>query len=355
MPHYIVVMKNTPNLFDIFKPSAHSIRNLTLTEVEMTSPDENTTPEREPWEKEIFVHHRWGRHGKDLAGEQHAQIKIPWEAAQPLDERSKEVVMRIIDLEVCNWDLESNILKLCQAIGKKDAAGLKVGHLASVTEDRWKQVWAYYLTLRNWLSCVGTSGYPAILTFCDPDGSIRKKILDMLGESTELKELYVARLCLCLESWLAGILPPKTARMKGHNAAVSVLEKEIKTHDPDSKILVALRLEGDGRLQPCHHKAFRRYDIIISSIGSGIWRSEMPRRGTDGFERAETLDEYLTPIEEWVNTRGNTSKSKGELTEKIQALLGEPDDTKIFLAAFLASILRAQQLTSKKWAEERTG
>ncbi len=97
---------------------------------------------------------------------------------------------------------------------------------------------------------------------------------------------------------------------------------------------------------------FRRYDIIISSVGAGKWRGAMPRRGTDGFERAALLEEYLGPIERWVDG-GAAEEAAGDVAQRIRDLLAERDDVKIFLASLLASLLRAQQLFATKLAESR--
>jgi len=139
-----------------------------------------------------------------------------------------------------------------------------------------------------------------------------------------------------------------------HSAAVSAVEEEITGHHPEGQILEAMKLDGDGRLQPCHHKAFRRYDIIISSIGAGRWRAAMPMRGTDGFQRAARLEEYLEPIQAWIGGRGTAGRRvQGRLADEIHMLLGEPDDAKLFLASLLVSILRAQQLSAMARAEKR--
>jgi hypothetical protein len=80
----------------------------------------------------------------------------------------------------------------------------------------------------------------------------------------------------------------------------------------------------------------------------------MPMRGTDGFDRADTLEKYLAPIEEWVINRGKSSEHKSnKLVGKINYLLGKPDDTKLFLAMFLVSILRSQQIAAIQRAEKR--
>ncbi|MFX0031005.1 MAG: hypothetical protein ACFE8B_17455, partial [Candidatus Hermodarchaeota archaeon] len=137
-------------------------------------------------------------------------------------------------------------------------------------------------------------------------------------------------------------------------AAVKAIEEEILKEDPENDILVAMKFEGDGRLQPCNHKAFRRYDIIISSIGGGKWRAAMPRRGTDGLERADLLDKYLLVIESWIENKKDIDEYYiDDLYKKIYSLLREPDETKTFLASLLVSLLQPQQMAAKQLAEKR--
>jgi hypothetical protein len=307
----------------------------------------------EEWEQELLARHRWGQHG-NRASEEYARLKKFWKAAQPLSQKCKAVIEQIVALEIYNWNLEESILELCSAIGTKKPTKLCIGHLASISEERWNRVWAYYLTLRNWLPSEGRSGYASLLKKCDPNGTIQNHIVGMLGSRDELKELYVERLCLCLEYWLGGLLPTESAQLKAHSAAVLSVENEIRRLIPVSKILNAVELEGDGRLQPCNHKAFRRYDIIISSIGADKWRAVMPMRGTDGFERAATLERFFLPIEVWIDSRSKKGESKDdELFDRIHSLLGKPDNARLFLASLLISLLRAQQLAAQKRAESR--
>jgi len=257
-------------------------------------------------------------------------------------------------LEICNWNLEASVLALCTAIGRKESAPMPIGHLASVSEERWRTIWAYYLVLRNWLPRQAPCGYPALLRLCDPDGAIQDHLLGLLGDRDGLKELYVERLCRCLEFWLNGFFPPDSAQITAHRAAVEALEAQIRKRDPEGRILTAFNEEGDGKLEPCHHKVLRRYYIITSSIGAGGWRAAMPQRGTDGLERAAALDQFLAPIEAWIaRPGGNHGSAPGPLFQEVQARLGEPDAAKRFLASLLASLLRAQQLSARERAHKR--
>ncbi len=320
----------------------------------MTAPDvSGDQGMREPWEKEILARHRWGQHGDDRASEELARLGKLWDAAQPLGNACRDITRQIVALEICNWNLEESILSLCKAIGVKLPAGLRIGHMGSISEDRWAKIWAYYLTLRNWLLRQERSTYEVVLRVCDPDRSVQNRVSGLLGDSNELKELYTQRFCRCLEFWLGGPFPRQSAQMKVHAAAVAALEEEIRKRDPEGRILGAFHLEGDGRLNPCHHKLFRRYDIILSSIGAGKWRAAMPMRGTDGARRAETLERFLSPIEAWI--RGSKGGSgEDELSGRICALLGEPDAARSFLASVLVSLLRSQQLAARRLAEKRS-
>jgi hypothetical protein len=309
------------------------------------------TDPNELWEHEVLARHRWGRHG-DAAKDELARLRKLREAAGPLGRRGEAVMEQIVALEICNWNVEESILALCVAIGAQEPTDLPIGHLASVTEERWKKVWAYYLALRDWLPSGVNGGYRLLLRACDPDGVIEGHVRSLLRDRDGLKELYVERLCLNLAFWLGGFFPEGSAPGEAYRAAAAAVEAKIKEKEPEAKFLDVFDVEGAGGWGPCHHKAFRRYDIIISSVGAGKWRAVMPRRGTDGFERAALLEEYLAPIEGWAGGAAE-EEAAGDVAERIYESLGERDNVKIFLASLLASLLRAQQLYARKLAERR--
>jgi hypothetical protein len=228
---------------------------------------------------------------------------------------------------------------------------MKIGHMASMTGERWRKIWAYYLTLRDWNSCKPRSGYDELLALCDPDGTVRNHVLGLLGEPTEVKGLYVERFCLMMDYWLNGCPEGVTPALSEWERS---LELEIAKRDPEGKILDALREQGIGKLEFCHHKLFRRYDIILSSIGAGKWRGRIPKRGTDGLERADELEMYLEPIEDWAEGRSREKGSRApDIYKRIQRSLGKRDDTKVFMASLLVSLLRAQGLAARALAEGR--
>ena len=318
--------------------------------------------EQELWEEEVVADHRWGRFSlwfdvDDHRGSQQLEeLRELWKSAQPFDPSSRRIVEQIRSVEICNWNLERSILALCGAIGKKEPTPLPIGHMSSVCEERWRKLWAYYYTLRNWLPHGLPSGYQIVLGMCDPESVVQNHIMRMLGEGNDLKKLYVLRFCLCLERWLGGYPGGESPQMKAHDAAVSAVEEEIRKRDPHREVVPesALIADGDGRLEPCNHKAFRRYDIILSSIGSGTWRAAMPVSGVDGFDRAATLEKYLSPIESWIRgVRPEVGDEANELIGRIYSLLGGRDPVKVFLASLLVSLLRSQQLAAVKLAETR--
>lgn len=296
------------------------------------------------WTGELLLGHRWGRMRQwfnidnKKAEKELIRLKKLWQRVPLLGSSSRQILEQIISLEICNWRLEESILKLCAAIGRNKPSKEPIGHGKSVDDARWKRIWAYYLTLRHWLPCEIPSGYETPLTICDPDQKVQKYILKMLGKRNRLKEMYVERFCRCLEFWLGGFYSKDSPQRTAHSAAVAALDKKIKKLDSKSKVLhpLVLRDEGSGRLNPCSHKLFYRYDLIISSIGAGKWRAAMG----------------LKPIENWVQ-RSRSRKKASSLHRKIFRLLGKPNHTRIFLASLLVSLLRSQQLAAEWLARKR--
>ena len=306
----------------------------------------------EIWQKELKAFHRWGETEK--AKEELAKLKKLWRGAQPLNDSNEKIMKLIVGLEICNWKLEDSIQVLCRAIGEGKPPTMGIGHGQSLTDERWKKVWAYHLSLKRWLNPhKGINvGYETLLRVCDPSGEIEKHVNRFLGQKDGLKELYVERLCLAFE-YITSFFSLDSAQGKSYQGAVLAIEEEIRKHEYDENILKALELDRvEGRLQPCSHKVFRRFDIIISSIGKGKWRAGIPLRGTDGFARADVVEDYLLPIQSWIEGKEKPEKNEpSEDFDKIHDVLGEPDDTKIFLASLLVSLLRAQQRRARRIAE----
>lgn len=280
------------------------------------------------------------------------RLRSLWDAATPVSHNAWKITDHIGQLSVCNWALEDMVLAICRSIGTGQTSGLIYGHQGSISDDRWRKVWAYYLSLRSWLPRVVRDGYQRLLAICDPADEIRRHVYEMLGEHTKLKELYVERFCLCLD-WCAigGLFDRESALGISHAAAVSAVENKIRELDPDGDILPWIAADGDGQLEPCHHKAFRRYDIIISSIGTGRWHGAMPERKTDGFDRAEMHTKLIRPLTAWL--AGNKhGLSTGE--KEVYDQIGAPDASKRFLVTFLEASLRAQQHEAQEHEEQKS-
>ena len=184
------------------------------------------TATRETWEEEILARHRWGQHG-DKAKLEHSRLKQIWESIQPVDDATREIAKQIVALEICNWNLEEGILALCTAIGSKRPTDLPIGHMRLISDERWRDVWSYYLALKQWLPRQGPSGYWALLSIVDPDAKLQHQVEEMLGERNELKELYVERFCLCLEQFLDGSFGDMSPSRKTHDVAIPAIEDKI--------------------------------------------------------------------------------------------------------------------------------
>jgi hypothetical protein len=315
----------------------------------MTTPEAAQTGDLQAlWQNEVSARHRWGRHEGGASAEI-ARLQALWSAVEPRKDVHGVLIKQIVSLEICNWNLEESVLALARAIGREEPAEIAIGHLTSVSEARWGRVWACYAALRSWQGGETANAYRALLGRFDGEAEVQTHIADLLGVRDELKGLYVERFCLCLQFWLGGLIEQESAETTAHAAAVTAVEKAIRELDPEGEILDAMSHDGDGKLQPCHHKAFRRYDIIISSIGAGRWRAAMPMRGADGIERAEALERLLSPTEEWITGSEATGQAPSAITESLR----ERSEMKVFLASLLASLLRAQQLTARQLAESR--
>ena len=310
---------------------------------------------KDAWQQGVLARHRWGQHGEDTAQTECARIGELWGAAQPISDAGCEITEQIVALEICNWNLPKGIRDACESITSGQPADVVIGHMSGFTEERWKRIWAYYFSLRNWLpSGIRSAGFPVMLQHCDPNAEIQKHVTELLGPRSEIKQLYVERFCRCLEFCLAGmpgIESPDSAETCAHHAATAALEKEIREKDPRPDTLCAFKNDGWGSLELCHHKLFRRYDIILSSIGAGTWRGAMPQIGTTGFERAEEVEQLLAPIDAWLGeAEGNSLADR----PRKQSCLGKPTPVKVFLAGLLVSLLRSQQLSATQRARRRT-
>ncbi len=181
----------------------------------------------------------------------------------------------------------------------------------------------------------------------------------MLGQREDIKELGVERLCLHFELWLDSLRDNERPRMKALDAAAAAIDAEIRRRTGKGDFATTERgfdyrmnLVDNGQLYACHDKLLRRYDILMSSIGSGHWRSEMPYRGTDGLGRADELETYLAPIAAWTDGAPLVTEYENtELAAEIHGLLGERDETKLFLDSLLVSLLRPQGQMAREAAE----
>ena len=167
-------------------------------------------------------------------------LRSLWDEIQVPGETCIKFIDQVIGPEICNWRLEEMILLLCGAIGTKSPLQSGTGHMATMTDSRWLLVSTYYLSLRLWQS-PESSGYGVLLSSLDNNRKTQTCIFKMLGERDTLKELYIERLCLCFDVFLANRFPKDSPGMKAHSAAVAAVEKEINRFDLENEILKACR------------------------------------------------------------------------------------------------------------------
>ncbi len=311
----------------------------------------------EAWEQEVLLGHRWGGRGEGVARAELERLRGLARAAGPLDENARALAGQVMGPEICNWRLDEMIGIVCEAIGDgRPVEGRGTGHMTTMTPERYRKVWAYALALRKWQHDSWRSGFAAALAACDPNGHVERHVAAMLGESDALKALYVERACLALDAMLGERYPEGSAQALAHAAAVAAVEAKIRERDPEARILGAMKEYRGGEflayanLELCHHKFFRRLDILLSSIGSGEWRGAMRQRGTDGLRRAEAVERRLAAIEAWLTGKAPAS----EIAKDIARRLGERNATKAFLASLLVSLLRSQALSARERAEKST-
>lgn len=308
----------------------------------------NTLPPlHDRWEQEFHAGHRWGcSHDSVRVSTEHTRLLALWQAIPTDVPPSAPLFDQIIAIEFCNWRLEESLQALCRGIGANEPAPFPIGHLVSVTDERWRHIWAYYLAVRDWQPHRVASGFSALLACVDADGTIRRHVTELLGEQTPLKVLYIERFRLTLDYWLNGWYDMQDGGVIGLRGAIRAIDDEIRKLDPEAETMLTPMVLGDinGNLFPCIHKLFRRYDIILASIGGGRWRAGMPEGGGSRVERVEANERYLTPIAAWLDG----TPPKDELAVALHQYLGTRTPTKCFLAALLVSLLRSQ-LTGNKW------
>ena len=112
----------------------------------------------------------------------------------------------------------------------------------------------------------------------------------MLGQWSRKKELLVAFLCMILHDKLGGNYYKRSIFSELIFPKASQFDYGILWLKVGGSFEKAIR---DGTLNLCHHKFFRRLDIIISSIGVEKWRGAMPIEGDHGFRLMENIQVFI--------------------------------------------------------------
>lgn len=288
----------------------------------------------------------WFYSDEEIKTKETLKLNKLWKKAQPMTGEELYAVCQITWLSRCNWNLEPIMKSLIEAIGKGERSSIRIGHNYSITKDRWKKVWAYYLSLKKWLPIQGRyTGLTVLLEFCDPNKEIQSHIVELLGKKTKLKELYVELFCYFLEFQLMTRHSDNSTKLLATNAAVEFLNNEVKKYDYDEMILAAVQInpeaQSEGKLrwyEICHHKFFRRCDIILSSIGENKWRGTFKEKSSDREELRELLLKYSLTLEAWISNQDINE----EFTKNNHELLGKQTSKKLFQVSLLNAFLKGQ-------------
>ncbi|NHJ50009.1 MAG: hypothetical protein FK733_19610 [Asgard group archaeon] len=307
----------------------------------MSNKDKTKQAESE-WKQAI----NWFYSNEDIKMKETSKLNKLWKNAQPMTENELYLVRQISGLSRCNWNLEESIKSIIEAIGKEERATIRIGHNHSITNNRWKKAWAYYLSLKNWLPTISRyTGFPVLLEFCDPDNVNQKHVENLLGKQTELKILYVELFAIFLEANLMGRYSEESAKMIATKTTVESLIHEVKKHGYDEMILAAVQTNpethSEGKLswyEVCHHKFFRRCDLTISSIGENKWRGTFKERSSEGKEIQELLLRYSSAMEAWISNKDVIDEF---IISNIE-LLGKKSPKKIFQVNLLNAFLKGQ-------------
>ena len=148
------------------------------------------------------------------------------------------------------------------------------------------------------------------------------------------------------EFHLLGRHPDDSAKIYATNAAVESLINEVKKCDYDEMILAAVQINpevpSEGKLrwyEICHHKFFRRCDIILSSICENEWRGTFKKKGPERKELQELLLRYSSTLETWISNQDITD----EFTKNNHELLGKQTSKKLFQVSLLNAFLKGQR------------
>ena len=307
----------------------------------MSNKNNNKKTESE-WKEAV----NWFYSDEEIKTQEMQKFDKLWEKAQPMTDEESYTVRQITWLSRCNWNLEPIIRSLIDAIGKGGNSNMRIGHNYSITKDRWKKVWAYYLSLKKWLPIQGRyTGLTVLLEFCDPNKGIQSRIIELLGKKTKLKEIYVELFCYFLEFKLMGRHPDDSTKILATNTAVELLNNEVKKYDYDKMILAAVQInpevQSEGKLswyEICHHKFFRRCDLILSSIGENQWRGTFKEKSSDREELRELLLRYSLSLEAWISNQD----IKDEFSKNNHDLLGKRTSKKLFQVSLLNAFLKGQ-------------
>ena len=148
--------------------------------------------------------------------------------------------------------------------------------------------------------------------------------------------MYVEIYCYFFEFQLLGIYSEDSVTRDAINAGKNIISCEMQKLDYDKKLLAAINLttmyEENNHVvawfEACHHKFFRRVDIILSSIGTNRWRGNIPVKGTDRDELSGMIGNYIKILDSWLENENEVE------------IIGLHTPTKIFQVTLLNTHLK---------------
>lgn len=282
-------------------------------------------------------------------------------------------IAQLMDLRVavdccCIWryDYPERVHAICTAIGGSPHTALRLHY--QVSPERRQELMDYAHALAGWLEGVAVDDQ----AYYGPRaGDSARRVYDMLGAPDRIKMLLVERTLYGLSSralncsfWGYNDHEPQTALSPfaarplppNWHSRMAALEQDIRRELGRSA--GNFLCDVGGTAEPaCHFKFIRRVDILVSSIGCGTWRGNLPQKDGMISGRRRLTQRYLRALARyWSETADDPCDAdEGALAQTLADLLGKPDAAKRWLVASLWKNIKNQTMQHaypmKRWVE----
>jgi hypothetical protein len=268
---------------------------------------------------------------------------------ESLGELSEEQLNLRVAADLCclwRYDYTQRVGEICEIIGGGPKTGLRLHY--QISPDKRQEFIDYANALGGWLKDIS----PDDTSYFAPGSEgTTSKVYGFLGDKDPLKNLLVERTYIGLSArflncsfWGQSDKQPETLLMPhtanqldvGSFKRMSEIERLVKkemgrdAHD--------FLCDVGGSSEPaCHFKFIRRVDILVSSIGSMVWRGNLPEKDGNIRGRRKKTALFLDVLENYWNGReiGLGDEEASREKDRLFGLLGEPTDFKRWLVASL--------------------